>query len=128
MAHLPIYAFPLLGLFSGILCFGLLSHWSRLVMAALGKRQLKEARASAGARKSAAVFVAVHPFTWALVLGAPWGIFRVLMRPPPLPWLLFSIAVVVGVLLPAIIGIVAAMRLASAARRRAAVSKQTNAT
>jgi hypothetical protein len=119
MDSLPIAGFLTVGFFCGFLCYGFFSHWFRLLLMSLGKHPPKEAAPDAGARRGAIVFMSLHPVTWLIVLGLPWGLYRLTVNPPPLRWLLFIAVALFGLILPALIGVVAVKRLV--AKRRGSI-------
>jgi hypothetical protein len=119
MDSLPIARFLALGFFCGFLCYGFLSHWFRLLLMSLGNHPPKAIAPDARARRGATVFLSLHPVTWLIVLGLPWGLYRLTVNPPSLRWLLFIAVALFGLLLPALIGVIAVKRML--AKKRAGV-------
>jgi hypothetical protein len=128
MAQLPIYAVPLIGFAAGFVCFGFFSHWLRLVLTAMGKHRYNEPAPDTRQRGGAAAFLLMHPVTWILVVGVPWGIYQLLVDPPSPPWLLFWLAAVIGVTLPGATGAIVMARLIRKAKRRGVAASGSNAT
>ena len=126
MDSLPIAGFLALGFFGGFLCYGFLSHWFRLLLMSLGKHPPKTAAPDARARRGATVFLSLHPVTWLIVLGLPWGLYRLTVSPPSLRWLLFIAVALFGLLLPALIGVIAVKRILAKKRRAAIVDPDAN--
>ena len=89
----------------------------RLLLMSLGKHPPKEAPPAASARRGAIVFLSPHLVTWLIVLGLPWGLYRLAVDPPSLRWLLFIGVAAVGLMFPAIAGFIAVKRLLAKRRR-----------
>ncbi len=111
MDSLPVAGFLALGFLGGFLCHGFFSHWFRLLLISLGKHPPQDPAPNASVRRGAMGFMLIHPVTWAIVLGLPWGLYRWAVHPPSLRWLSLAIAALIGLTLPATLGFVAVKRM-----------------
>ena len=85
MNSLPAFFAVMTGVFVGLLCVPLVTHWMALLLTALGKPDPRKVGASLG-RVWAIVFTVLHPVPWILLFGLPLGIHRLIVNAPTQPW------------------------------------------
>lgn len=81
------FAVFIFGLFFGVACIPFLTHWLRLVLAALGRgvdtsKRHKRPRRSAGFL----VLAVIHPAPWLILVGLPYLAHRILTSDPRPVW------------------------------------------
>jgi hypothetical protein len=72
----------------GLLCAPLATHWIALLLTALGKPDPRREAARSG-RVWPTILTVVHPVPWLVLLGLPFGIYRLIVKTPTAPWLWF---------------------------------------
>ena len=85
---MPAFVAFLPGLLAGSLCLSLVTHWITLLLSGWRRNPIDAPLPTTG-RVWARVFTAVHPVPWLLLLGLPYGTYRLLTDPPTAGWLWF---------------------------------------
>lgn len=95
------------GLLAGSKCFGLIVHWVTLLLSGLRRNPIAAPLPTTG-RIWGRIFTVIHPVPWLLLIGLPYGIWRLVTDPPAPAWRWFfagMAAAFVGSILMAIVAI-----------------------
>ena len=85
---MPAFVSFLPGLLAGSLCLSLVTHWITLLLSGWRRNPIDAPLPTTG-RVCAHVLTVVHPVPWLLLLGIPYGTYRLLTNPPTAGWLWF---------------------------------------
>lgn len=108
------------GLFAGSMCFGLIVHWITLLLSGLRRNPIAAPLPTTG-RIWGRIFAVIHPVPWLLLIGLPYGIWRLLTDPPAPGWRWFFAGMAAAVLGSVLMAVVAVKR--DLARSSAATGK-----
>jgi len=111
------------GLFAGSMLFGFFTHWVTLLLGGWRRNPIGAPLPLTG-RVWARIFTVIHPLPWLLLIGIPFGIYKLLTNPPTPGWRWFfggMVAAVVGSLLMAVVVLRRFRSRAAAASSAAAI-------
>ena len=99
---LPALAF-IPGFFAGSLCMSMTLHWIALFSSGWWRSPIDAPLPSTSGRVWARIFSIVRPVPWLILIGIPYGTYRLFTTPPALGWQWFfgGVAAAISVLLVA---------------------------
>lgn len=114
--NIPSFLAVFPGFLAGNIAWLAVSHWLRLLFAAVGNapEAAQPGYRKQGAPKGAVwamVFSVLHPVTWLLLVGVPYGLHRLVTAPPRAGWLWFWAGAALALVLISVLAIVTVVKI-----------------
>jgi hypothetical protein len=94
----PLFAL-LIGAMIGLLLYGPVKRWIVTLRRTLRERARNKDSQRAGSTKLLVIFATMHPAPWLIVIGLPYGIYRLWSDPLRLTWGCLLAGSILGALL-----------------------------
>ena len=89
MSNMSSVAAVLPGILAGSIIVQFVIHWAHLLLAGLRRDSDSSPSPEQSKLNWALLFAVIHPVPWLLLVGVPYGIFRLVQNPPADGWLWF---------------------------------------